>query len=208
MQRHLQLRIEAQGKYLQSVMKKAQETLAGYGSSGVQLAKAELSKLVSMVDMGCLSSSMSVLTEKEGSVTKETEKKQLRTGTGCSLESSFTSSESSGRMEYTLAKQEAEETHKLRGNSVELSLMEMRPAHASNDQASGRKRSQSTISENNSVEKPSDKIFKASTYDEKFKKYGFLKNMDLNAKCLNDFDTGPKVIDLNSNGVEQFNGYS
>ncbi|XP_031100431.1 myb family transcription factor PHL8-like isoform X2 [Ipomoea triloba] len=217
-QRHLQLRIEAQGKYLQSVMKKAQETLAGYGScTGVELAaKTELSKLVSMVEMGgCLqSSSMSVLTEKEGSVTKETENKQLRTGTGCSLESSSSpsSSESSGRMEHSRAKQRAEDD----SHTIELSLMEMHSTHhnASNDEArSGRKRSQSStsISDNTTcVEKPSDKIFKgSSTYDEKkLKKYGFLENLDLNAKCLSDFDTGPKVIDLNSNGVEQFNGYS
>nr|GMD16899.1 myb family transcription factor PHL8-like isoform X1 [Ipomoea batatas] len=216
-QRHLQLRIEAQGKYLQSVMKKAQETLAGYGScTGVELAaKTELSKLVSMVEMGgCLqSSSMSVLTEKEGSVTKETENKHLRTATGCSLEStSPSSSESSGRMQHSRAKQEAEDD----SHTIELSLMEMHPTHhnASNDEArSGRKRSQSStsISDNTTcVEKPSDKIFKgSSTYDEKMsKKYGFLENLDLNAKCLSDFDTGPKVIDLNSNGVEQFNGYS
>ncbi|PQQ19544.1 uncharacterized protein Pyn_07360 [Prunus yedoensis var. nudiflora] len=58
-QRHLQLRIEAQGKYLQTVLKKAQETLSGYSSSsvGVELAKAELTQLVSMVNNGCTSSS-------------------------------------------------------------------------------------------------------------------------------------------------------
>ncbi|XP_058193446.1 myb family transcription factor PHL8 [Rhododendron vialii] len=68
-QRHLQLRIEAQGKYLQSVLKKAQETLSGYSNSsspiGVEVAKAELSQLVSMVDNGAPSSSFSVLTEEK-----------------------------------------------------------------------------------------------------------------------------------------------
>ncbi|KAK8546991.1 hypothetical protein V6N13_099736 [Hibiscus sabdariffa] len=56
-QRHLQLRIEAQGKYLQLVLKKAKETLVEYSSSsvGVELAKAELSQLVSMVNNGCTS---------------------------------------------------------------------------------------------------------------------------------------------------------
>ncbi|KAK8546995.1 hypothetical protein V6N13_099740 [Hibiscus sabdariffa] len=63
-QRHLQLRIEAQGKYLQLALKKAQETLVEYSSSsvGVELAKAELSQLVSMVNNGCTSSSFSELT--------------------------------------------------------------------------------------------------------------------------------------------------
>lgn len=56
-QRHLQLRIEAQGKYLQSALKKAQEILS----------KAELSLLISpMVDLGCQSSSESGLTTEAG----------------------------------------------------------------------------------------------------------------------------------------------
>ncbi|XP_017700513.2 myb-related protein 2-like isoform X3 [Phoenix dactylifera] len=60
-ERHLQLRIEAQGKYLRSVLRKAQETLAGYTSNslGVEAAKAELSELVSAVETECLSSSFS-----------------------------------------------------------------------------------------------------------------------------------------------------
>ncbi|GLT27812.1 hypothetical protein SLA2020_027840 [Shorea laevis] len=62
-ERHLQLRIEAQGKYIPSVLKKAQETLAGYGCSGVELIKAELSQVISMVNTGCTSSSFSELTE-------------------------------------------------------------------------------------------------------------------------------------------------
>lgn len=44
-QKHLQVRIEAQGKYLQFVLKRAQETLVGYDSEtiNIELAKAELS---------------------------------------------------------------------------------------------------------------------------------------------------------------------
>lgn len=61
MQRHLQLRIEAQGKYLQSVLKKAQEALAGYSLSaiGIEAVRTELSELVSAMDTECLSSSIS-----------------------------------------------------------------------------------------------------------------------------------------------------
>ncbi|KAF6171839.1 hypothetical protein GIB67_007360 [Kingdonia uniflora] len=40
MQRRLQLQIEAQGMYLESVLKRAQETLAGYNSSCVRLEDA------------------------------------------------------------------------------------------------------------------------------------------------------------------------
>lgn len=128
MQRHLQLRIEAQGKYLQSVLKKAQDTLAGYNSSTieVEVAKAELSQLVSMVDNGC-PSSLSVLTELENSTSKPDLEKTPKEKS--SLESSLTSSESSGRNE--------------KGNLV-LSLMETKP-----ENRSGRKRSGSTISDGN-----------------------------------------------------------
>lgn len=190
MQKHLQLRIEAQGKYLQSVLKKAQETLARYGPSDhAELAKSELSQLVSMVDTGCPSSSLSVLTEIGGSITNRTE--QLRTSIGCSLDSSLTSSESSGRKEDTQERHENKENDERKENSVELSLMEMHPGqqNGSKDDPSGRKRSRSIISFDNCVEKPSDKRFQASINDEKLKKFGFLENIDLNSECVDDFDT-------------------
>ncbi|KAI3818234.1 hypothetical protein L1987_12037 [Smallanthus sonchifolius] len=97
-QRHLQLRIEAQGKYLQSVLKKAQDTLAGYNSSAieVEVAKAELSQLVSMVDNGC-PSSLSILAELENSTSKDNLEENPKPKS--SLVSSLSSSESSGRDE-------------------------------------------------------------------------------------------------------------
>lgn len=57
-QRHLQLRIEAQGKYLQSVLEKAQETLGrqNLGAVGLEAAKVQLSELVSKVSNQCLNS--------------------------------------------------------------------------------------------------------------------------------------------------------
>ncbi len=50
-QRSLQLRIEAQGKYLQSILEKAKETLAGHTSSspGLEAAHAKLAELASKV---------------------------------------------------------------------------------------------------------------------------------------------------------------
>uniref|UniRef100_A0A0A9EY77 HTH myb-type domain-containing protein n=1 Tax=Arundo donax TaxID=35708 RepID=A0A0A9EY77_ARUDO len=62
-QKHLQLRIEAQGRYLQSVLRRAQEVLADHslGSpAGTEAAKAELSELASAVESGCLSYSSSL----------------------------------------------------------------------------------------------------------------------------------------------------
>ncbi|XVE85845.1 hypothetical protein DITRI_Ditri17bG0124100 [Diplodiscus trichospermus] len=158
-QRHLQLRIEAQGKYLQSVLKKAQETLAGYSSSSVavELAKAELSQLVSMVNTDCASSSFSELTDVGGSSLKEIDEKPLR-GTIISTESSLTSTESSGRKDEEPSKDENMYTRKF-NTSVELSLMDIHPEKkplmsGSSNQANGKKRSGSNISECICVEQP------------------------------------------------------
>ncbi|XP_018443811.2 myb-related protein 1 isoform X2 [Raphanus sativus] len=51
LERHLQLRIEAQGKYLQAILEKAQETLGrqNLGPAGIEATKAQLSELVSKV---------------------------------------------------------------------------------------------------------------------------------------------------------------
>ncbi|KAL3511115.1 hypothetical protein ACH5RR_030516 [Cinchona calisaya] len=189
-QRHLQLRIEAQGKYLQSILKKAQETLADYNTSAVavELAKAELSQLVSMVDIGFPTSSLSALTEIEGSILKDTQNTQLA-GNGSSLESSLTSSESSGRKEQTQSMHETDETDKCSRKNFLLSLMEMQPGQnsGSNNQATETKRTRGNIS----VEKPFAKRFQSQRSDERTGKLGFLETLDLN-------DSGPETLDLNS----------
>ncbi|KAM0894623.1 hypothetical protein ACQ4PT_024349 [Festuca glaucescens] len=57
-QRHLQLRMEAQGRYLQSVVRRAQQVLADNClASSPEAAKPEFSELVSAADTECLSSS-------------------------------------------------------------------------------------------------------------------------------------------------------
>lgn len=68
MQRHLQLRIEAQGKYIQSVLEKAQETLGkqSVGSVGLEAAKVQLSELVSEVSNECFGTPFPVLKESSG----------------------------------------------------------------------------------------------------------------------------------------------
>ncbi|XP_024988303.1 myb family transcription factor PHL8 isoform X2 [Cynara cardunculus var. scolymus] len=170
-QRHLQLRIEAQGKYLQSVLRKAQDTLAGYNSSAIEVeaAKAELSHLVSMVDNGC-PNSLSVLTELDDStLKKEVEKNPKALTIGSSLESSLTSSESSGRREND--------------DHVVLSLMEMNPP-AKN----GRKRSGSTISDGNCEGKRLQKDSKRFDLNSQY-----VNDFDF------DFESRSNTLDLNSN---------
>lgn len=176
-QRRLQLRMEAQGKYLQSVLKKAQETLSGYSACSLEVehTKAKLSQLASMVDSGCTSSSFSVLTESDGCMLKDAGEKLLRHNR-YSLESSLTSSESSESKEET---QPTANTRKR--DSV------MNPVN----QESNQKRSKTTIDE---------AIQMLQNSDEQVQR---LRSIE---KCnsLNNYDSGPKGIDLNSNVVQLF----
>ncbi|KAK7307099.1 hypothetical protein VNO77_39860 [Canavalia gladiata] len=203
--KHLQLRIEAQGKYLQSVLKKAQEALAGYNSCpvGIELTKAELSQLVTIINNACPSSPISELTETRGLSLNHEERKKRDRGTMCSLESSLTSSESSGRKEE---KQPMEED--IIGDfkssntlSLELPLMHTHTNDnkASNgdssDEGSGRKRSVATKSDDGSscVEQPCGK-----RCGNKLRKQKLSEMLDLNNQCQSDMDsTSSKTLDLN-----------
>ncbi|XP_015576843.2 myb family transcription factor PHL8 isoform X1 [Ricinus communis] len=211
-QRHLQLRIEAQGKYLRSVLKKAQETLSGYNPSsamGIEIAKAELSRLVSMVNTGCSSSSISELTEIGNSILNDTTDKNqmIRRGTVCSAESSLTSSESSGRKEDDMQqKNEIGATNKSITTSLELPLMDAHPQdkswnnnnnnHNNNTYQptnQAKKRSSTTISSDGiCVQQP---IAKRSRNGEQ------LRIFDLNSQYQIDFEPGStRAIDLNCQG--------
>ncbi|KAK8615523.1 hypothetical protein V6N13_017108 [Hibiscus sabdariffa] len=204
-QSHLQLRIEAQGKYLQSVLKKAQETLAGYTSSsiGVELAKAEISQLVSMVNTGCTSSSFSELTEVGGSNLKQMERKPM-TGTICSMESSLTSPESSGRKDDEEPPKNENICTQKPSTFVELNLMDIHPGKkhsvsGSSDQVNGKKRSGSSISDDICVEQPVAKRLELPVEEtgSQLRKAGLLGSVDLNNQYQNDMELGPKAIDLN-----------
>ena len=195
----MQFRIEAQGKYLQSVLKNAQEALAGYNSStvGVELAKAELSQLVSIINNTCPSSPMSELTEIRGfSLINCGERKQNR-GTMCSLESSLTSSESSGRIEEKQPVDHETDDNPQRSNivSVELPLLAIHPdCKASkadtSDEASGRKRS--ADSDGSCVDQPS-----GNRCGNKLRKSELSEMLDLNSHYHRDIDSSSKEIDLN-----------
>uniref|UniRef100_F6HLA5 HTH myb-type domain-containing protein n=1 Tax=Vitis vinifera TaxID=29760 RepID=F6HLA5_VITVI len=94
-QRHLQLRIEAQGKYLQAVLEKAQETLGrqNLGAVGLEAAKVQLSELVSKVSTQCLHSAFSELKELQSLCPQQTQTQP----TDCSMDSCLTSCEGSQR---------------------------------------------------------------------------------------------------------------
>ncbi|XP_039040609.1 myb family transcription factor PHL8-like isoform X2 [Hibiscus syriacus] len=205
-QRHLQLRIEAQGNYLKSVLKKAQEKLAGYTSSsiGEELAKVELSRLVSMVNTGCTSSSFSELTEVGGSSLKQTERKPMRS-TICSMESSLTSSESSGRKDDEEPPNNENICTQKSSAFIELNLMDIHPVKkrrisGSSNQVNGKKRSGSNISDDKCVEQPVAKRLELPEEESgsQLRKCGLLGSFDLNNQYQNDMELGPKAIDLNS----------
>lgn len=228
-QRHLQLRIEAQGKYLQSVLKKAQETLSGYNSSsssvGMELAKAELSQLVSMANTGGCTSQLSGLTETGGGPNIKDAERKMKRSTGGSMESSLTSSDSSDRKEEKQKKLKPEtgDTNIIPPVAV-LPLIE---THSGGDdrlwknnfsnEVNGRKRSGSTISDCNCVEQeqPSgkrstihkDKAAASGRSGNQLRKFGLLESFDLNSQYQIDINSGPpKTIDLNCNkGTKQIN---
>ncbi|CAN4118823.1 unnamed protein product [Withania somnifera] len=92
-QQHLQLRIEAQGKYLQAVLEKARETLGtqNLGIIGLEAAKVQLSDLVSKVSNQCLNSAFSDMQELSGFHTPHTQATQRLAD--CSMDSCLTSSD-------------------------------------------------------------------------------------------------------------------
>lgn len=190
------------------MLKKAQDTLSGCNSSSAEVehAKTELSQLASMVDNGFPSSSLSMLTEIQGSILKDSENKPL-TGTRCSLESSLTSSESSGRNEDHHRKHETVDVrNSTNATSVVLSLMEMHSHESSGsiEQANTKKRSECTLFEGDCIDQPIWKRSKAIRSIDQLKKFDFLDTIDLNSHNPNNLDSGLKVIDLNSKEVEQF----
>ncbi|XP_028106151.1 uncharacterized protein LOC114305274 [Camellia sinensis] len=147
-----------------------------------------------MVDNGCLSSSLSVQKDIRCSSSKYSEKNPMG-GTGCSLESSFTSSKSSGQKEKKKSKHESGGD----ANSVVLSLTDMDPRGKEkgipSNQISGRKRSESTISDGDWAEQPSGKHTHKT--GDQLTRFGLMETFDLNIQYLTDFDSGPKAIDLN-----------
>lgn len=167
------------------MLKKAEDTVAEYSSSSVQveLAKAELPQLVSTVDTQ--SSSISVLTSSESLERKETAQRR-----------------------HTIDGS----ANNWNTNSLVLSLMDMRAeeksGYSNEGSGSGRKRSGSTISDGSCVEQPSGKRSMVDHRKEKgdrLRNYGLFETLDLNSKYENDLDSVPKAIDLNCKGVEQFN---
>ncbi|CAN7129439.1 unnamed protein product [Brassica rapa subsp. narinosa] len=126
-QRNLQVKIEAQGKYLQSVLMKAQQTLAGYTSStlGMDFARTKLSRFASLVNPSSSFSELTQVEEYEEEAEdaresflyrKKTENRGIRL-LRCSVESFLASSESSD----TKMNNDNDERQ-----SVELPLMEIK----------------------------------------------------------------------------------
>lgn len=191
MQKRLQLRIEAQGKYLQSVLKKAQETLSGFNFSsiGIKFTKDELSQLVAMLNNTCPSSSISELTESRGLSLECGERKQ-KNGTMCSLESSLTSSESSERKEEKNSIEEIGNLENFDTNSFELPLR--------NEHSTVTSVSCSCLMSASYMIEPDD-----SSNGNKLKKVKLSEMLDLNSQFQNDMDSSHStdsktlLLDLN-----------
>ncbi|GLT27810.1 hypothetical protein SLA2020_027830 [Shorea laevis] len=117
-----------------------------------------------------------------------------------SMESSLTSSESSGGKEE---KQPRNENGDIQQQpKVELPLMDIHPEDKPWN--SGRRRSESTISEGMSVEQSLAKKLQVDEEkgSDRLRKSGFVRTLfDLNTQYQNDID--PKTIDLNGKEMDQ-----
>ncbi|KAL9251591.1 Myb-related protein [Drosera capensis] len=93
-QQHLQLRIEAQGKYLQTVLEKAQQTLGKQNDAtvGLEDAKVHPSELVSKASTQCLNLALPGLDDQKNLLRQQ--KPQLhQPAADCSIDSCLTSTE-------------------------------------------------------------------------------------------------------------------
>ncbi|VAI06114.1 unnamed protein product [Triticum turgidum subsp. durum] len=123
-QRHLQLRIEAQGKYLQSVLEKAHETLAkqNTGSGGLETAKMQLSELVSKVSTECFHNAFTSFEEIEGSQILRRHTMQLGDG---SVDSCLTACEGSQKDQDILSMSlSAQKGKEIGGMAFDLQMQE------------------------------------------------------------------------------------
>lgn len=93
----MQLRLEAQGKYLQDVLEKAHDSLGrdNSGTSGLEAAKVELSDLVCQVSTQCLNSAFSGMKQLSDLCLKQAKTAQP---TDCSVDSCLTSCEGTNTM--------------------------------------------------------------------------------------------------------------
>ncbi|KAI3885990.1 hypothetical protein MKX03_024417 [Papaver bracteatum] len=154
-QRHLQLRIEAQGKYLESILTKAQDTLL----SNYTTSPAMRPQVSESIDTRNHSSSTSDLTEIQGFSFMSSMQRIIRGGTltDCSVNSSLTSSESSGKeiekVETNLRKNEDEE-EEIRNEYSKgiplLSLMETESSSSSRVTGNKKRSNSSSVSNDTS----------------------------------------------------------
>ncbi|MCL7045086.1 hypothetical protein MKW94_026679 [Papaver nudicaule] len=184
-QKHLQLRIEAQGKYLQSILTKAQDKLYNnnYGTSNAP----RTTQATESIDTRNHSSSTSELTEIQGFSLMSSVHR--RGGTDCSVDSSVTSSESSGKeiekvQTDSSTEEEEEEVHNECSKHIPLlSLMETESCSSSG--VIGKKRSGSGITasaEQPIAKKPNNIPLEMKTAGELRKHIG-VKQLDLNLNC-------------------------
>lgn len=130
-QRRLQLRIEAQGKYLQAVLEKAQETLGkqNIGAVGLEAAKLQLSELVSKVSNQCLNLAFGEMAEEPQEVCPNQQIQPNKPIGDCSLDSCLTSCEVPQQREQDMHNSELglrpyNDTRFLEGNDFNGNLKE------------------------------------------------------------------------------------
>ncbi|KAG8500037.1 hypothetical protein CXB51_004362 [Gossypium anomalum] len=163
-------KIEAQGKYLQLVLKKAQETLVGIDQNRRFKLKRDRSPI-----RGTMSSMESSLSASESCRRKDVEPPQ---------DENICTRKSNTSAELSLMEVHTEKKPLISGSS---------------NQANGKKRSGSDFSDGILVEQPLAKRleFPGEETGYRLRKSGLLRSFDLNSQCHNDTESASKAVDLN-----------
>ncbi|XP_026436327.1 protein PHR1-LIKE 2-like isoform X2 [Papaver somniferum] len=194
-QKHLQLRIEAQGRYLESILTRAQDKLL----SNYSTSSALRSQVTESLDTRNHSSSTSDLTEIQGFSFMSSMQRTVRRGTltDCSVDSSLTSSESSGKeiekVRIDLRKDDDEE--EIRNEYSKgiplLSLMETESSSSSRV-AGNKKRSNSCSISNDTTSSEQQPLAKKPIIQPagEMREYNFgVKELDLNCEYQVDSES-------------------
>ncbi|KMT15375.1 hypothetical protein BVRB_3g060800 isoform A [Beta vulgaris subsp. vulgaris] len=213
-QRRLQLRIEAQGKYLQAVLEKAQETLGkqNIGVVGLEAAKLQLSELVSKVSNQCLNLAFAEMAEEQQGLCPKQQIQPHKPMGDCSLDSCLTSCDGPQLREQDMHNSELglrpyNDTRFLEGNEFNENLKEhatiLFPTTTQQDTAKMMFRMEgacSDLSMSVGIRRDTRDELEQSTFqlDNKNYKLGsFSGELDLNARDEPDVPSTIRHLDLN-----------
>ncbi|XP_057547874.1 myb-related protein 2-like isoform X1 [Amaranthus tricolor] len=204
-QRCLQLRIESQGKYLQTVLEKAQETLGkqNIGVVGLDAAKLQLSELVSKVSNQCLNLAFTEI-EEQKFICHEQKIQPHKPMGDCSIDSCLTSCDGPHQREPDMQSSELGlrpyiDSRFLEGNDINENLKEhtnmLFPKTKQQDITACSDLSMSVGIGGDTRDEFDKNTFQLDNHN--YKLDSFSGNLDLNTRDESDAPSSIRHLDLN-----------